>query len=304
MELAGRWLCSTEVAQIDFFEMAKVEVYLSTMNQTLNLPTFSPQSLRSSLPLLALLNPRQLTHKVIASLAVGLGLSYFAMTLLGWPKWSATALVLIVMLPIGVLKWRQDHRHYGTTIMLLSILLVSQGAHSIEHLVQWAQYHWFFWTMRQSNGLLSPANAEWVHFVWNWSVLFVVFFLVRGGMRNPWMWLLLSVALLHTVEHTYTFVRYQLVLAELRGMNVFTVTAQGLPGILGRDGWLARSAWTQGTFLCSIPGLTTAVRLDVHFWWNTIEIILLAIGGHFYLMNQPNFWVGPRINSSLTTEVG
>ena len=41
------------------------------------------------------------------------------------------------------------------------------------------------------------------------------------------------------------------------------------------DGWLARSEWTQGTFLCSLPVLTTAIRLDIHFYWNTLEVILL-----------------------------
>lgn len=87
----------------------------------------------------------------------------------------------------------------------------------------------------------------------------------------------------HTLEHTYMFVRYELVLAELRRMGITGVTAQGLPGILGRDGWLARSAWTRGTFLSCIPGLTTAIRLDVHFWWNVGEAVLLLVAAHTYL---------------------
>jgi hypothetical protein len=60
------------------------------------------------------------------------------------------------------------------------------------------------------------------------------------------------------------------------------VTAQGLPGIIGRDGWLARSPITQGTFICTLPGLTTAMRLDVHFWWNTIEMALLLCAGSLF----------------------
>jgi hypothetical protein len=104
--------------------------------------------------------------------------------------------------------------------------------------------------------------------------------LLAGGMRNAWMWLLLIVAAAHTVEHSYTFLRYQLVLGELRGLGLVDVTAQGLPGIVGRDGWLARSDWTRGTFLCTLPGLTTAIRLDIHFWWNALEMALLIVGGH------------------------
>lgn len=253
------------------------------MNQTLNVPTFSTQSLSSSFPLLALLHPRRYSFAVVVSLTTGLLLAAAAMIFLGWPKWSATAVVLLALLPVGVLKWREDKARYGTTTMLLSILIVSQGAHTIEHLVQFAQYHLLYWTMRQSNGLLSPANAEWVHFVWNWGVLIFVIVLMRGGMRNGWMWLLLIITTFHTIEHSYTFIRYQLILAELRGMHIFNVTAQGLPGIIGRDGLIARSEWTQGTFLCRIPYLTTAVRLDVHFWWNALEMAALLPAGHLFL---------------------
>jgi hypothetical protein len=106
-------------------------------------------------------------------------------------------------------------------------------------------------------------------------------------MRGSWIWLLLAVAFFHTVEHTYTFIRYQIILRELTAMDVLNVTAQGLPGIVGRDGWLARSEWTRGTWICSLPGLTTAVRLDIHFWWNTLEMALLLVAGHRHLRRHP-----------------
>ena len=79
------------------------------------------------------------------------------------------------------------------------------------------------------------------------------------------------------------FVRYLQVLDELQRLGVTTITAQGLPGILGVDGWLARSDLTQGTWLCHLPGLTTANRLDIHFWWNAIEFTLLAVAANTYL---------------------
>ena len=253
-------------------------------HQTLATPhTFDIQT---AFPLLRLLNPKQHTRIVLASLIVGLIASYTAVAL-GWlPLWGATAMVLVILLPAGALKWRDDYHRYGATIMGLSILVTAQGLHTIEHLVQWAQYNLLFLTMRQSNGLLSPANAEWVHFTWNWLVLIVVVALMVGGMRGGWMWLLLLVAGFHTVEHSYTFIRYQMILSELTAMDVLNVTAQGLPGIVGRDGWLARSELTRGTWICTIPGLTTAVRLDVHFWWNAIEMTLLLIAGHVYLRGQ------------------
>ncbi|HQY94404.1 hypothetical protein [Caldilinea sp.] len=241
---------------------------------------------QAALPLLRLLNPKQYTRIVLASLAVGLIASYTAVAL-GWlPLWGATAMVLLILAPAGALKWRDDYRRYGATIMGLSILLTAQGLHTVEHLVQWAQYNLLYWTMRQSNGLLSPANAEWVHFTWNWLVLITVVLLMLGGMRGGWMWVLLTVAIFHTIEHSYTFIRYQMILRELTAMDVLNVTAQGLPGIVGRDGWLARSEWTRGTWICTIPGLTTAVRLDVHFWWNILEMTPLILAGHFYLRGQ------------------
>jgi len=237
----------------------------------------------SRFPILALLHPREHTPFVLATVALGLLLGWLAIGRLGWPLWAATALMLALLLVPGVVKWRADARRYGLTAMGVSILLAAQGFHSIEHVAQWTQYHILNWSARTSTGLLSPANAEWVHFVWNWIVLLTVLCLLRGGIRNIWAWLLLAWALAHTLEHTYMFVRYLQVLADLRQMGVSNVTAQGLPGVLGRDGWLARSAATQDTFLCRLPAVTTATRLDVHFWWNMGELALLLLAAHCYL---------------------
>jgi hypothetical protein len=238
-------------------------------------------------PVLRLLHPREHTVLVCVTLAVSVIAGDLARRWLGWPLWGATALVLASLFVAGLFKWHADARRYGPTVMGLSILLVAQGFHSVEHVTQWLQFHVLNWSARASTGLLSPANAEWVHFVWNWIVLVAVVALLRGGMRNPWCWLLLAWALAHTLEHTYMFVRYLDVLGELRRMGVTSITAQGLPGVLGRDGWLARSQTTQGTLLCRLPGVTTANRLDVHFWWNMGEIGLLLAAADRYLRQYP-----------------
>lgn len=243
------------------------------------------------LPLLALMHPREQTPWVLAALALGLAASATAMRVAGLPLWGATALLLALLLIPGALKWRADARRYGPTATLLGVLLAAQGSHAIEHIVQWAQYHLLHWSARAATGLLSPANAEWVHFVWNWLVLLAVVALIRGGMRNGWAWLLLAWAAAHTFEHSYLMARHLMVLSELGQLGVGGVSAQGLPGILGRDGWLARSELTRGTFLCRLPGLTTASRLDVHFWWNVGETALLLLAGHIYLRGA---WAPPR----------
>lgn len=262
------------------------------MNMSLNAPAapINQDSLRQSpLPIVRLLHPRRQAKAAFAALLIGMALGGFAVLVLKFPPWTFTAIVLATLLPIGLVKWREDARLFGVMIGVLSALLVFQGVHTIEHLVQWAQYHVLFWTARQSTGLVSAANAEWVHFVWNWSVLIVVLLLViKGRLRNVWAYLLVAVAAMHAVEHTYTFVRHVQVIQELQALGVTNITAQGLPGIVGRDGWLARSPLTQGTFLCSLPGLTTAIRLDVHFWWNAIEMMLLLAAAHVFLRRAVN----------------
>jgi len=237
-------------------------------------------------PVLALLHPGRLAPAAAASFAAGLAAAWVVFHFFDFPFWSMTLIVLLALLPVGVVKWRQDLHRHGTTVMLLSVTLVAQGVHTIEHVTQWVQYYILYLPARQSNGLVSAANAEWVHFVWNWAVLIVVIALMRGGMRNVLAALLLAVAAAHTFEHTCMFIRHLQVLSELHRMEIYTVTAQGLPGIVGRDGWLARSAVTQGTFLCSLPGLTTAMRLDVHFWWNLIEMLLLLGAGSVFLRSR------------------
>jgi hypothetical protein len=234
-------------------------------------------------PLLDLLNLREQKRPFALGLALGLALAAGAMRWLALPLWAATALVLALLIPPAIIKWRADARRYGRIAMVICILVMAQGFHTLEHLAQWYQYHVLRWPSFASGGLISTLNAEWVHFVWNWAVLLTVIFLVRGGMRNPWAWLLLAWTTAHTFEHSYMMARYLMVLQDMRALGVTNVAAQGLPGILGRDGWLATSELTQGTFICRLSGVTTAVRLDVHFWWNIGETILLLLAGNMYL---------------------
>jgi hypothetical protein len=234
-------------------------------------------------PVLALLHPRQHTGIVLVFAAAGLLAWGIAVRLLHMPVWVASAGVLALLLVPGVLKWRDDLRRHGPTVMALSVLLAAQGFHTIEHASQLIQYHLLKWAPFASTGLISAANAEWIHFTWNWAVVAATGYLLRSGMRNIWAWLLLAWATAHALEHTYLLVRYLDMRAELARLGFASLSAQGLPGVLGRDGWLAKSPTTQGTFLCRLPGLTNATRLDVHFWWNAGEIALLLAAAHVFL---------------------
>jgi hypothetical protein len=243
-------------------------------------------SLRNRLlnvPILRVLHPREETPLILAGLLAGIAAGYLTMRWLDWPFWAAVAIVLLALLFPGVFKWRADQSRYGSTVMGISFMLVTQSFHTLEHVAQWVQYHVLGWTMRASSGLISPANSEWVHFVWNWTVVVVMALLVWRGVRNVWAWLALLWSVAHAGEHTYMLVRYLQVLGGLNELGITHITAQGLPGILGRDGWLARNAAICGVFLSRLPGLTTAVRLDVHFWWNVGETTLLVLAAHTYL---------------------
>jgi len=254
----------------------------------LNTKTASPLSLSSAprFPLLELLHPREQTGAVLLMLALGVLVGGIAVWLGMLKLWMATTLVLGLVLVPGIFKWRTDLRRYGPTVMVLSILLVTQGFHTVEHIMQVIQYHLFHWPMRLSSGLISAANSEWVHFFWNWAVVLITLGLILAGMRNAWAWLLLAWSFAHALEHAYMFMRYLEMVQHLKQLGFPALSAQGLPGILGRDGWLATSPWTQGTFLYRLPGLTTAPRLDIHFWWNIGETIWLFLAAHTFLRER------------------
>lgn len=232
-------------------------------------------------PLIALLNPREHTELVVVTGSIAIGAAVVTRGIFGWVLWQAVALVLVVMAVPAWITWRATARRYGLTAAIAASVVTVQGLHTVEHVTQWVQRHVFHEPLRLSNGLLSPANSEWVHFVWNWLVVIAVVVLVARGMRGGWGWAILVWALAHAFEHTYMWVRFLQVGAELRELGVGNVTAQGLPGIVGRGGWLDLNG--RGTSLdvvCGLPFLTTADRLDTHVAWNAGEIVLLLPAVH------------------------
>lgn len=255
---------------------------------------------RAAAPLLQLIDPREHTRLLLIMLGLGVVIGAAEMYWLQRPLWIATVITVLLVLIPALLKWRDDLARFGGTATVLSVLLAMQGFHSVEHAAQLIEYHLLNWPVRQSSGLISAANSEWIHFGWNWIVLAIVAYLVKSGMRNWWAWLLLAWSFAHTMEHTYLFIRYMEVLGELRRLGAPGVPAQGLPGVLGRDGWLATSEATQGTFLCRLPGITTATRLDIHFWWNTGETGLLILAAAAYCAQRFGATRQPRARKATT----
>ncbi|GIW23903.1 hypothetical protein [Meiothermus sp.] len=211
--------------------------------------------------------------------ALGLVLAGVGVYGAGLPVWGGTLVFLgVVAVPVG-LKWWDDFRRLGAAAFVLSALLMLQGFHFLEHTVQMVQYYLFNRPPILSQGLISSLNVEWVHFLWNVFVLSMMVFLLRRGLRGFWGWALLGWTTAHTLEHTYLLLRYLQLQAELGalGLSGFQV-AQALPGILGRDGWLAENNLCTG-----VPGLTTLPRVAIHFLWNLGETGLLLLAAHTQL---------------------
>lgn len=232
-------------------------------------------------PLWRLLSPQK--HPMLLPMALIVALIAWGVAVwqAGMPLWGATTIALaLVAVPVA-LKWRDDWLYYGPVIAALSILLYMQGFHTIEHLVQTVQYYFLGWSPFRSSGLISSLNAEWIHFSWNWIVVIGIVYLMTQGCRNRWAWLLIIWAVAHSLEHTYLFIRYLQVKQALLEFGLSEpAVAQALPGILGRDGWIAQ------TFYCNIPGITTASRISVHFWWNMGEIVLLVLAANKFLKER------------------
>jgi hypothetical protein len=230
--------------------------------------------LERSPSLVDLLRLRGRTALFAAASAIGLIAAGYAMTRAGLPTWGATIIFLGVIAVPATLKWRDDLSHYGVSACVLSVLLALQGFHTVEHIVQLVQFYLLNRPPVESQGLISSLNVEWVHFIWNWLAWGLVIYLVRNGMRGIWAWPLVAWITLHSLEHTYMLLHYLHVAAEMDALGLPPLGAsQVLPGILGRDGWLANNI-----LLCrNLIGLTTLPRVAIHFYWNIGEMLLLVL---------------------------
>ncbi len=177
---------------------------------------------------------------------------------LGWAIWQTALLIVLAWLPLFFLKTASIYRNYGW-LALFFILVVTQGAHFVEHLAQMIQIHLLGLSGKQASGIFGMLNIEWVHFIWNsWVLVFVVLllFLFR---KNPWLWVLLVVSSWHEIEHVYI-------------MSVLLRTGHpGSPGLLAQGGVLG--------------GGLPITRPDLHFLYNLAEEVVLLIA-YVYQIHQ------------------
>jgi hypothetical protein len=208
-----------------------------------------------------------LTLLVAAAVAIGIGVGVLR---------GGAHVGGVLALVLGALSYTLAvGRVAGAGVALLALLLVAQAGHSVEHVVQLTQIYLLDLPGVASQGFLVVANVEWVHAAWSSGVALGAIALVAFGLRTPWAWLLLLWSLAHAGEHGYLLVRALQVQAAMADLGLpFAPAVQALPGIVGRDGWLATSPFA--SWCTSVPGLVTAPRPVVHFVWNSGEMLLLV----------------------------
>src|SRR5438093_9455609 len=130
---------------------------------------------------------RRVTPQVVVLAALG---SYGLQLLAVGRAWPLQATVQLVLAPWIALLVYELAGEYGERFWLgLFVgLLVLQGGHLVEHVIQMVQIHVLNLKGLDARGFVSTLDVEWVHFVFNTWVLVAAVLLLTRYRRNPWLW--------------------------------------------------------------------------------------------------------------------
>lgn len=200
----------------------------------------------SSFNLLHSFSPRSATLAAITSVG---GLAFSKLE--AWPLWVTGLAVVLPWMPVVVreLAWVYGQHQW---LALFYVLVVTQSGHLLEHVAQMIQIHVLGLQGVDARGVFGSLDIEWVHFMWNTWVIFAVLVLLARFASNRWLLLTAFLAGWHEVEHTQIFSVYL-----LAGIS-------GSPGLLSQGGMIA--------------GGLPIMRPDLHFLYNLIETMPLALG--------------------------
>jgi hypothetical protein len=142
------------------------------------------------------------------------------------------------------------YKRYGW-LALFYALVVTQGGHCMEHLVQMVQIHVLGLSGPNARGVFGVLDIEVVHLVWNtWVMLGVGLLLWRFPGNTALRWTAL-LAGWHSIEHAYIFSVY------------LSTGLSGTPGLLSQGG--------------AILGGLPISRADLHCLYNVIESVPLFV---------------------------
>jgi hypothetical protein len=186
----------------------------------------------------------------IAVAAAGSFVGQIAAVVQAAPLWVYMVAAVAPWLPILTFEIVWTYRHYKW-LAVFCLLLVSQAAYLIEHVVQMMQIYELGRAVTDAPGILGALGVERVQFLWStWAALGVIL-LVQRFPRNPWLWVLLPVMLGDAVWHAliladfltagvpYAHTDLQFLLAVLE----LTLLGMAFAYQLHRtyDAWLARA---------------------------------------------------------------
>lgn len=226
---------------------------------------------RSALALSSFTQVRGLPRRVVVLTTIAVVAVVAFGIVQGWPVWAIVAAGLAPWVPVLAFEIDWARRHYGW-LALFYALVVTQGGHVIEHVVQVTQIHVAGTPAKQAKGVFGALDIEWVHFVWNTWVLIAVVLLVLRFRRNPFLWATLAFALWHEAEYAFLISRY------------IATDLPGHPGLAAKGG--------------TIAGGLPITRPDLHFYYNVIETTPLIAGFVYQLRRTYDSWLArafPRL---------
>jgi hypothetical protein len=140
---------------------------------------------------------------------------------------------LVVLLVSG--RGRRLALPGGLALAALTALVVLQGLHQTEHLVQVVQLLVTGGNADLSQGVLTRLNQELVHLIWTSAVWLGCAALLFRYRHNRWLWVAFAVAGFHDVEHIYLYlVSLQPAIALHGGVNGILASGGLLGGPLQR----------------------------------------------------------------------
>ena len=171
-------------------------------------------------------------------------------TLQGWSLWTVGIAVILPWAPVFVRDLAWIYKRYGW-LALFYALVVTQGGHCLEHMVQMVQIHVLGLTGPDARGVFGVLDIEVVHLVWNTWVMLAVGLLLRRFRGNRALRLTAVLASWHTIEHAYIFSVY------------LSTGLSGTPGLLAQGGAL-------------FGGLQLS-RADLHCLYNIVESLPMFV---------------------------
>lgn len=207
---------------------------------------------------------RSVPPTIIILTALASYLGQLSAILQGWPLWAIGLATILPWIPLFASEMVWTYRHYQW-LALFYILVITQGGHVVEHIVQMIQIHVLGLKGAEARGIFGQLDIEWVHFIWNTWVLIAIVPLLLRFRKNPWLWVTLVIAGWHELEHLYI-------------MSVFLSTGkQGTPGLLARGGLLG--------------GGLALTRPDLHFLYNMVETTPLLVAFIYQLRRSYDEWL-------------